>query len=219
VIAIVMREWRSCDDDRGGAAQYARAMRRLVLALVLALVSFVPACGTSPPRAPTPAAPAAPETPAISKACTGAEHRTFDFWVGDWTLVLRARRGVASEEWDEAKATNEIRVTHAGCVIEERFHADGPGEPWSGHSVSTFADGRWRQTWVDDQGSYMLFVGGFANGAMTLEGEPKERDGKKFRMRMVFDAITPTSMTWRWERSEDEGKTWRAMMTIDYRRA
>ena len=192
-------------------------MPRLLGSLLGSLFAFVAACGGAAAESSSPAA--TPTTPAPSKACADAAHREFDFWIGDWDLVLRARRSAASEEWDEAKATNQIRATHGGCVIEERFAADGPGEPWSGHSVSAFTQGKWRQTWVDDQGSYLLFVGARTKDAMILEGEPQERDGRKFRMRMVFDAITPASLTWRWERTEDEGATWRAMMVIEYRRA
>ncbi len=165
-----------------------------------------------------------------SMACSDAAHRAFDFWLGDWDLVVKVRKPGEPEAWDEAHGVNEIRATHGGCVIEERFRAEGPGEPWAGHSVSVLVDGRWRQTWVDDQASYMLFVGGFEaesgsdgengkNGKkMILEGEPKERDGKHFRMRMVFTDVTATSMLWRWERTDDEGKTWRPRMLITYRR-
>jgi hypothetical protein len=185
-------------------------MRRFFFALAMML----PSCGAANGKAPTTAT-----TPTSNgKACSDADHRSFDFWIGDWDLSLRARRGVASEEWDEAKATNEIRTTYGGCVIEEHFRAEGPGEPWSGHSVSTFTDHKWRQTWVDDQGSYMLFVGARTASAMILEGEPKERDGRKYRMRMTFDTITATSLTWKWQRTEDEGASWRDMMVIEYRR-
>jgi hypothetical protein len=120
-----------------------------------------------------------------------------------------------------ARGVNEIRATHGGCVIEERFRADGPGEPWAGHSVSVLAEGRWRQTWVDDQASYLLFVGGPGGKdgkGLVLEGEPKERDGKPFRMRMVFTDIAPASLLWRWERTDDDGATWQPRMLISYRR-
>ena len=151
-------------------------------------------------------------------ACADASHRAFDFWVGDWDLVVRTRRSAESEEWTEAVGTNEIRATHRGCVVEEHFAAGPPEAPWAGHSISTFTDGQWRQTWVDDQGSYLPFVGAWTGSEMILRGVPAERGGKRVEMRMVFTAITKSSLLRRWERTEDGGASWRVMMTIAYRR-
>ncbi len=156
--------------------------------------------------------------PKARPSCEAKEHRQFDFWIGTWDLVVRARKSPGSEAWDEAKATNDIRATHGGCVIEESFHADGPGNPWAGHSVSTFTKGKWRQTWVDDQASYLPFVGEWKDGAMTLTGEPQSANGKPFQMRMVFSEITKNAIHWTWERTTDEGATWTPSMTIDYHR-
>ena len=155
---------------------------------------------------------------AASPACSAAEHRQFDFWIGDWQLVVRTRSAPGADTWVESRATNEIRATYGGCAIEEHFRAEGPDEPWSGHSVSTYAEGKWRQTWVDDQGSYMTFVGRFSSGEMILDGEPMTKDGKSFRMRMVFTAITKEALTWRWERTDDDGAHFRPTMTIEYAR-
>jgi hypothetical protein len=137
-------------------------------------------------------------------ACTNHD---FDFWIGDWDVTVHAKEG-------EAKGTNRIEATHAGCVIEERFRAEGPGEPWAGHSISAFQDGAWRQAWVDDSGAFLAFRGGMQDGKMVLLGEPRAG----VRMRMVFSAIGRDALHWSWERSEDGEKSWTPVMTIDYRR-
>ena len=62
-------------------------------------------------------------------------------------------------------------------------------------------------------------TGGIENGVMTLYGEPREREGKMIQMRMVFLDVTPTSLRWEWQRSDDEWKTSTVMMKIDYARA
>jgi Protein of unknown function (DUF1579) len=138
------------------------------------------------------------------KAC---DARDFDFWLGDWEVTVHAKNGVA-------RGSNSIRSVLGGCVIEENFHAEGPEAPWNGHSVSTFDGGRWRQTWVDDQGSYLAFIGEMKDGRMILYGEPKGR----VRMRMVFAEIRADALLWTWERSEDDGASWAVQMTIDYQR-
>jgi hypothetical protein len=147
------------------------------------------------------------------------ESRQLDFWIGDWDLKLKAK-SPTSDQWAEAKATNRIRSTLGGCVIEEDFRAEGPGSPWAGRSFSVYVpkQKRWRQTWVDDQGGYLAFTGGWADGKMTLDGEPQQREGKTIQMRMVFSDIGPDHITWTWERTEDGGKTWAPQLVIEYTR-
>jgi hypothetical protein len=155
-----------------------------------------------------------------SAACTSAEHRQFDFWLGDWDLAIHARTSPTSETWGHAKGTQRIESILGGCAILESFAAEGPQTPWAGRSVSSYQakPGKWRQTWVDDQGSYLAFAGGIEAGVMTLFGEPRESEGKTVQMRMVFLDVTPRSLRWEWQRTEDGWKTSVAMIRIDYRR-
>src|SRR5215470_15500313 len=85
-----------------------------------------------------------------------AEAHQFDFWLGDWDLT-----------WEGGGGTNSITRILDGQVLQERFaaHQDDPNVPaLQGASVSVFVPelGKWRQTWVDNNGSYMDFVGEFA---------------------------------------------------------
>jgi hypothetical protein len=131
-----------------------------------------------------------------------------DFWLGDWDLTIRTKSGAS------ARGMNRVRATYAGCVIDEDFHAEGPDAPCAGRSLSRFVDGRWRQTWVDDQGSYLAFTGGMSDGKVILYGEPREGA----QMRMVFADIRADALVWTWERSEDKGAHWSVQMTIEYTR-
>lgn len=163
-------------------------------------------CAHSPSAAPA----------AVAQACAEPERRQLDFWVGDWDLVIRARTDPKSDQWGEAKGTNTIRATLSGCAIEENFHGDGPGTPWAGRSFSTFVPPakQWRQTWVDDSGSYLAFRGGRQGDDFVLMGEPR---GDK-QMRMVFSKITADSIFWSWEQGTEGGTEWAPMMTIAYTR-
>jgi hypothetical protein len=126
-----------------------------------------------------------------------AEAQQFDFWLGDWDLT-----------WGEdGRGTNRITSILDGCVIQEEF--DGtPSISLKGMSISTYnsAFGKWQQTWVDNSGGYLDFVGGFADGKMTLSREATI-DGKPVRQRMVFYNIQPDELDWNWERSDDGGQT------------
>lgn len=186
--------------------------------------------GGVPAAAPSAAAPAAPAVPVqaapapptdVAEACKGAEHREFDFWIGQWNLVVKTRKAPGSDEWVEAPATNRIQSTLGGCAVEESFRAEGPGSPWAGRSFSAYVGPKkvWRQTWVDDQGSYLAFTGGMESGRMVLRGESFKREDKEIQMRMVFSDITAGSLTWTWERTNDGGATWTPVMIILYTRA
>ncbi|MCA9955727.1 MAG: hypothetical protein KC434_13450, partial [Anaerolineales bacterium] len=78
-----------------------------------------------------------------------SELRQFDFWLGEWDLT-----------WgDDGRGTNVITAVLDNRVIKEEF--DGTlSTPLQGLSVSTYNTqlGKWQQTWVDNQGSYLDFV-------------------------------------------------------------
>ena len=119
-------------------------------------------------------------------SCEQAEARQFDFWLGEWDL-----------SWaDGGKGSNHITRILDGCVIQEEF--DGtPSMPLKGFSVSTFdtTSGDWKQTWVDNSGGYLDFVGGFADGKMTLSRGASIK-GKQIRQRMVFYNIAENALDW-----------------------
>jgi uncharacterized protein DUF1579 len=147
--------------------------------------------------------------------CTGPEWRQLDFWVGDWDATWPASPGQAA-----GRGTNHIRKVLGGCVIEENFDGGG-AQPLKGKSVSMYVPQvkAWRQTWVDDQGSYLALSGGIEDGHMTLGMERPAPDGGKVLVRMVFTDVKPDSFDWRWESSKDGGKTWNVQWPIHYTRA
>lgn len=141
--------------------------------------------------------------------CDRAEARQFDFWIGEWDL-----------SWgDSGKGTNIITAELGNCVIEENFTTLGE-KPFIGNSVSVYNPrlGKWQQTWVDNNGSYLDFLGEWSDGKMTLSRETVNKEGKLIRQRMVFHDITKKSLIWDWESSEDSGHTWKTLWTIKYKR-
>jgi hypothetical protein len=135
-----------------------------------------------------------------------------DFWIGEWDLTWPAHGAAPA-----GTGSNRIEKILGGCVVEESFAANGPS-PFMGRSVSTY-DPRtkgWRQTWVDNQGFYLDFTGGLEGGQMVLLRQGLTPDGRPQVSRMVFLNVTRDSLDWRWERSEDGGKTWRLLWPIHY---
>jgi hypothetical protein len=174
-------------------------------------------CGACAASAP----PVAASAPARSKSCLAPEFRQLDFWLGDWDVDVHARSSPTSDQWGDARGHQHVEAILGGCAIAEHFTADGPPSPWAGASYSSWQPqlSQWRQTWVDDSGGYIALRGSFAHGEMTLYGEPRDNHGKQTQMRMVYSAITPTSLHWEWQFTDDNWTTFAPTIKIDYRRA
>jgi len=141
--------------------------------------------------------------------CSSPHATEFDFWLGDWDL-----------SWpDSGRGRNTITKEFDGCVIRENF-TSLDSAPLRGMSVSVFNPntGKWHQTWVDNQGSYLDFTGELAGGRMILTRTARPKDKPAFLQRMVWFDVAADSLKWNWERSDDGGKTWKVMWAISYRR-
>jgi hypothetical protein len=138
--------------------------------------------------------------------------RQFDFWIGEWNLEWQRNDGQIE------KGSNSVKKTLDECVIIEQFNGNSnPG--LKGMSISTFDAnrGKWRQTWVDNQGNHIHYCGEMVDGKMVLERVVKV-DGQTFHQRMVYYNITENAIDWDLETSTDNGKTWRLTWRIHYKR-
>lgn len=151
---------------------------------------------------------------AQANPCNAAEQKQLDFWVGEWELTWP---GATAGEIDHG--TNNIKRILDGCVVQENFSGQDAMH-LRGTSLSIFdtSTGRWKQTWVDNEGGYLDFVGEFKDGQMILRREAVRPDGTKIIQRMVWKNITANELDWSWEASRDGGKTWQVNWPIHYKR-
>jgi hypothetical protein len=117
------------------------------------------------------------------------------------------------------EGSNQVGYVEDGAAVEERFSLVQPdGSLMTGHSLSVPVPGRgWCQTWVDNQASYLDFVGGWNGAEMCLE-RTTERDGAPLRQRMIWYDISPDAFTWDWQSSADDGESWQLNWRLAYRR-
>lgn len=148
------------------------------------------------------------QTDTAQNSCTSTESKQFDFWLGEWNLTWN----------DTLHGTNIITKVLGDCVIHENF--SDPAGKFYGQSFSVYDPDKkqWQQTWVDNAGNYMMFVGEFKDEKMLLSRSFIGNKGNKVTQRMVFYNITPGSFEWSWESSIDEGKTWKQNWLIYYQR-
>lgn len=149
-----------------------------------------------------------------AKPCAAPEQKQFDFWVGEWELTWPSEKA-----GETGHGGNNIKRIMGGCVVEERF-TGGDSMHLRGMSVSTFVTraGKWKQTWVDNEGGYLDFVGEFKDGQMILSREGVAPGGAKILQRMVWKNISPKELDWSWEFSKDGGKSWEVQWPIHYKR-
>lgn len=143
----------------------------------------------------------------MAKAQTNSKN-TFDFWLGTWDAYWT----------DSLKGTNTITKILKTKVVEENFVFNDKSFVGRSWSVYDSAGKIWKQTWVDDGGSYLIFKGGQEGDKVILRLVDKvNKKGKLVSMRMVFYNIKKESFDWDWQSSEDE-KNWKSEWLINYKR-
>ncbi len=148
------------------------------------------------------------------KPCSEPAQKQLEFWVGEWELTWPG-----NSPGETAHGTNSVQRILEGCIVQENF-SGADAAHLRGQSVSIFdvSAGKWKQTWVDNEGGYLDFVGEFKDGQMILAREATRPDGTKSRQRMVFKNITHEEFDWSWEASKDGGKSWTVVWPIHYKR-
>jgi hypothetical protein len=137
--------------------------------------------------------------------CTAAEHRQFDFWIGEWDVMTGG----------QTAGRNRISADLKGCVIVEQWTAKSGGR---GSSLNFYdrTTRTWHQAWIDEQGGALLLKGGLREGRMVLQSEPlPDAKGVPTVQRITW---TPDKdgLRQHWESSSDGGKTWTSVFDGRY---
>jgi Protein of unknown function (DUF1579) len=157
------------------------------------------------------------QTPAPTRSCDLPEGKQFDFWVGEWELKWPAGQGGAAAG-QVGTGTNVIKKILGNSIVEENFGSSMTQMKGMSFSAYDQRTGEWKQTWVDNGGSYLLFTGKFKDGVMELRSPPRVTPKGKIINRMVYKNITGNSLDWDYQYSIDEGKTWVDAWNIHYTR-
>lgn len=153
------------------------------------------------------ARPASSQQPA--PGCTAAEHRQFDFWLGDWTVTDSAG--------GTPYGTNVVTAEESGCLVHEHWRGSRGG---TGQSLN-FYDAqakRWEQVWVASGGSVLTLTGGLDGKRMVLEGDTTSPNGQVSRNRIAWTPKPDGRVRQVWSTSTDGGKTWKVTFDGWYRK-
>lgn len=168
-------------------------MKTVALAALLFLVAPAPQeTSQQPPQPPQASRPRPVPT---------AEHRQFDFWLGDWEVTAGGRKA----------GTNVITSIQGGFAVHENWTNAGGG---TGTSLNFFdrADGKWHQVWIDASGNALFLAGGLVDGKMVLQSA--ESGGAI--QRVTWTPLEGATVRQLWETSADKGKTWSVVFDGHY---
>ena len=140
------------------------------------------------------AAAQTPPVPPPPPACQAAEHRQFDFWLGEWEVFLPNGNKAGD---------SRIEAIAAGCALLENWSGRGG---FSGKSLNSYdrRDQRWHQSWVDSSGSRLELAGSFADRRMVLSSVPAAGTVQRIAWSLNEDG----SVRQLWESSADGGASW-----------
>lgn len=151
-----------------------------------------------------PATYAAPTAPA---PCSSAEHRQFDFWLGEWQVHTPDGK---------LAGTNRITREYGGCVIHEHYST---AKGYSGESLNVYDAPRqvWHQTWVDSSGLLLTIEGRWDGKSMVLEGLLPAPGGATSKQRITWTPNDDGSVRQLWEAQDDKG-AWSVAFDARYTR-
>jgi hypothetical protein len=127
--------------------------------------------------------------------CTSAEHRQFDFWIGEWRV--KTPDGTVA-------GINRITNEYGGCVLHEHY---ATGRGYSGESLNVYDAARkvWHQTWVDDSGLLLTLEGHWNGKSMVLEGLAPDAKGIMTKQRISWTPGADGSVRQLWETADEKG--------------
>ena len=166
------------------------------------LAAGVPAAAQTPP---------APASPVSVKPCQAAEHRQFDFWLGQWDVYVPSGKKVGE---------NRIELIADGCALLEQWSGSG-GVTGKSLNIYDTGDRRWHQTWVDNGGTHLMLAGGLVGAAMVMSmSAPGPNDpSATVLQRITWTPAADQSVRQHWESSADAGATWSTLFDGRYVRA
>jgi hypothetical protein len=138
--------------------------------------------------------------------CDSAEHRQFDFWIGEWEVTTPDGKPAGR---------NSITLEMKGCVVHEHWSGVG-GMRGESFNVWDRVSKQWHQTWVTDRGNLLQLDGSFRNGSMQLSGVSGPPEQRVFN-RITWSPSSDGSIRQHWEVSND-GKSWKTAFDGRYRR-
>jgi len=147
------------------------------------------------------------ETPVCP--CCGEEYNQFDFWIGDWVVYAKGKMA----------GFNKIVKIEGGCIIRENWKSVQSSFTGTSYNFYDRIDKKWKQVWIDNQGTVLELSGEFKNNKMVLESkEKKDLNGNRVINRITWYLNDDGTVRQLWEQSGDGGLAFTTSFDGLYRR-
>ena len=138
-----------------------------------------------------------------------------DFSIGTWRTEVTSIKDPFDhpDQATHMTGTKTARPVWGGKAVIEEIEADGPSGHWEAANLFLYdpAAHQWSQNYVDSsEGRFdgPPGIGEFRNGRFEFYWQARI-SGRTILERGIWSDFTPTSHTYRVERSNDGGRSWR----------
>ena len=138
-----------------------------------------------------------------------SESRQLDYFLGDWTITNPGGSG---------SSTSQVSLSLDQCLFIERWDSGGGhmGQDMFAYNPDQKS---WNGMFSDNQGRVHLFVDGtVAAGSAEFHGPSRGPNGEQVLNRVRLTRITPNKLEQTWEKSTDNGATWKTVFSGVYSR-
>jgi hypothetical protein len=136
-------------------------------------------------------------------------NRQLDYWLGNWKIGAEGSSG---------NAHSMVRSSLDKCLVVENWD-DGRGH--YGQNVFGYSadDKSWFGMFADNEGRIHVFTSGkVADGTAEFEGTSRGSDGESILNRVKVIRLNSDKVEQRWEKSTDNGATWKMVFRGKYSR-
>ena len=137
-----------------------------------------------------------------------SETRRFDSWLGEWSVTYPGAPVASS-----SKVYREL----GQCVLVENWSA---GKNHEGINIFAYSsdDGHWHGMFADNEGRVHVFEGKVAGGSAEFLGPSRGSNGASELNRIRVVRRGPDQVEQTWEKSSDNGATWKTVFSGQYSR-
>ena len=137
------------------------------------------------------------------------QSRELDYWVGNWRIGAAGSSGTAH---------STVSLALDKCLVVENW--DG-GRGHSGKNVFGYSadDKSWHGLFADNEGRLHVFTSGkVSSGSAQFEGASRGGNGETVLNRVIIVRLNPDRVQQTWEKSDDNGSTWKVAFRGEYSR-
>jgi hypothetical protein len=141
--------------------------------------------------------------------CCEEEYQQFDFWLGDWVVYSQGKMA----------GFNKVTKIEDGCIIRENWKSVGSNYTGTSYNFYDKAAKKWKQTWIDNQGSVLELAGNLSGNKMILKSQELiDSEGRRIINRVTWTKNPDETVNQVWEASEDGGITFKLIFDGLYRK-